>query len=83
VRYLILFLLMSCSSRKWYRTTCNKHSGGSAMSERMLLEHLDKPGFSCSNNDAEISRIRDKKTISVLNKMENEYMERRFPRLRR
>ena len=59
-------------NNKWYRITCNKHKGGTAMSLSMLLTHLDKVGFKCNNNDANISIIKNKEVIKALNRMRNE-----------
>ena len=71
MKYLLLILLLAgCGApQKWYRITCNKHKGGTALSEKMLLEHLHTVGFKCNNNGAEISEIKNKKTVDALNKM--------------
>ena len=59
-------------NNKWYRVTCNKHKGGTAMSLSMLLTHLDEVGFRCNNNDANISIIKNKEVIKALNRMKDE-----------
>ena len=72
MRVLLLLILVGCSTPKWYRVSCNKHVSGTAMSEKMLIEHLDNVGFHCNNNDAKIDRIKNKKVIKALNKMESQ-----------
>jgi len=65
---LILILITSCASRKWYRITCNKHVGGTYVPEEMLMRDLNSIGFSCNKNPANISRITSEQTIEKLEK---------------
>ncbi len=72
IRFIVMFIFMcGCSNNKWYRVTCNKNKGGTALDKEMLLNHLDKVGFSCNNNGANISVIKNKKIIEALDIMKD------------
>ncbi len=69
---LLIITLVGCSKPKWYRVACNKNTGGTAMTKKMLIDHLDSTGFRCNNNGAMINRIKNNKIIKILDRMEQE-----------
>ena len=67
---ILLFLFTGCTSySKWYRVSCNKHKGGTALTREELIRHIDKHGFKCRKNPAAINRIKNKRLIYKLEKL--------------